>query len=142
MIGFILSIILLLILGPIIAWAYKRKLRKINKDASVLLGILIMVLFWTFGILCYLNIINFGSFGTGKEIMWNFPFNLGINPYTSGNLDVYAIFIFLSYPFWYLWGLERGYDWVGRRPHQEGITFLLRMNKPGQEYPKDREEMK
>lgn len=141
MIGFTLSIILLLILGPIIAWAYKRKLRKINKDASVLLGMLIMVIFWGFGALCYFNIINFGSFGTGQEIMWNFPFNFGIDP-TNINLDGYAIILFLSYPFWYLWGLERGYDWVGRRPHQQGIAYLMRFPKKGEEYPKDRKKMK
>lgn len=134
MIGFIFSIILLVILGMFIAWAYKRKLRQINKDASVLLGFLVIGLFWTIGILCYLNILNFGSYGTGEELMWNFLFNLGINP-NAANLDPYAIILFLSYPLWYLWGLERGYQIWGRRKYQEGVLFLFRMNKPDEVLP-------
>jgi branched-subunit amino acid permease len=133
MIGFLLSIILLVVLGIIVSWAYKRKLRQINKDASVLIGLLIIGLFWTFGILFYLNI-----FGTnGADLMWNFPFNLGIAP-DKANMVPYAIILFLSYPLWYLWGLERGYQIWGRRTYQEGALFLFRMNKPGQGLPKDK----
>ena len=121
------------------AWAYKRKLRQINKDASVLLGYLYMILFWVLGILCYLNVINFGTFGTGEEMMWNFPFNLGINPSTA-NLDPYAILLFLSYPVWYLWGLERGYQIWGRRSYQEGALFLFRMNTPGEILPGEKKK--
>ena len=133
MIGFLFSIILLVILGLFIAWAYKRKLRQINKDASVLFGLLIIGLFWTFGILFYLNV--FGA--NGCELMWNFPFNLGIDPLTS-NMDPYAIILFLSYPLWYLWALERGYQIWGRRSYQEGIFFIFRTNKPGQGLPKEK----
>ena len=139
MIGFIFSIILLIILGMIVAWAYKRKLRKINKDASVLLGLLIMGFFWTFGTLFYLNIINFGVI-SGKNLMWNFPFNLGIIP--SPSLDLIASFLFLSYPLWYLWGLERGYDLWGRRPYQEGVLYIFRMNKPGEILPGEMKKKK
>jgi len=133
MIGFLFSIILLIILGLIIAWAYKRKLRQINKDASVLLGLLIIGLFWILGILFYLNI--FGA--DGANLMWNFPFNLGIAT-DKTNLTPYAILLFLSYPLWYLWGLERGYQIWGRRPYQEGILFIFRTNKPGQGLPKEK----
>ncbi len=133
MIGFVFSIIILLLLSMITAWAYKRKLRQINKDASVLLGFLYMGLFWTIGILCYLNFLNFGGF-TGEELMWNWPFNFGIDPSTA-NLDVYAALMFLSYPLWYLWGLERGYQIWGRRHYQEGALFLFRLNKPGEILP-------
>ncbi len=115
----------------IVAWAYKRKLRQINKDASVLLGFLIIGLFWIFGILFYLNILNFDV--SGRELMWNFPFNLGIVP--ASNLNLYAVILFLSYPLWYLWGLERGYQIWGRRSFQEGALFLFRMNKPGEILP-------
>jgi hypothetical protein len=138
MIGFLLSIILLVILAMIVAWAYKRKLRQINKDASVLLGYLILGLFWTFGILFYLNILNLGGV-SGRELMWNFPFNFGIDPSTA-NFDGYAIIIFLSYPLWYLWGLERGYQIWGRRPYQEGALFLFRMNKPGEILPSEKKK--
>ena len=138
MIGFLLSILILLILGVFMAWAYKKKLRKINKDASVLFGFLFMGLFWTIGILCYLNIINFGGYGTGEQMMWNFPFNFGIDPSTA-NLDLYATFLFLSYPLWYMWALERGYQIWGRRPYQEGALFLFRLNNPGQGIPKEKE---
>lgn len=139
MIGFLLSIILLIILGIITAWAYKRKLREINKDASVLLGYLWMGLFWTIGILCYLNVINFGASGTGEEMMWNYPFKLGIDPRTA-NFDGYAILIFLSYPLWYLWGLERGYQLWGRRSYQEGALFLFRSNKPEEILPGEKKK--
>jgi hypothetical protein len=139
MIGFLFSIILLVIMGMITAWAYKRKLRQINKDASVLLGYLYMGLFWTIGILCYLNVINFGAYGTGEEFMWNWPFNLGINP-SAANFDLYAVILFLSYPLWYLWGLERGYQIWGRRPYQEGAMFLFRMNKPGEILPGEKKQ--
>ncbi|MHA1264707.1 MAG: hypothetical protein ACTSRS_05650 [Candidatus Helarchaeota archaeon] len=136
MIGFLFSTILLVVLGMLVAWAYKRKLRKINKDASVLLGFLIMGLFWTFGILFYLNILNFGV--SGQSLMWNFPFNLGIVPTPS--LDLYAVLLFLSYPLWYMWGLERGYQIWGRRPYQEGSLFLFRLNKPGEILPGEKEK--
>ncbi len=136
MIGFLFSIIILIILGMIVAYAYKKKLRQINKDASVLLGFLIMGLFWTFGILFYLNILNLGV--SGSDLMWNFPFNLGIAP--ASNLDPYAIVLFLSYPLWYLWGLERGYTIWGRRPYQEGALYLFRMNKPGEILPGEKEK--
>ncbi len=137
MIGFLFSIILLVILAFFMSWAYKRKLRQINRDASVLFGFLFMALFWIFGILCYLNIINFGAYGTGEQMMWNFPFNFGIDP-SIANLDWYAAFLFLSYPLWYLWGLERGYQIFGRRRYQEGALFLFRLNKPGQGIPKEK----
>ncbi|NVM55156.1 MAG: hypothetical protein HWN66_15730 [Candidatus Helarchaeota archaeon] len=127
MIGFLFSIIILVILGMFMAWAYKRKLRQINKDASVLFGIFFMILFWTFGILFYLNVFNIGV--SGENLMWNFPFNFGINP-TTANLDGYAIILFLSYPLWYMWGLERGYQLWGRRPYQQGMMFIFRTNKP------------
>ncbi|NVM27537.1 MAG: hypothetical protein HWN65_01735 [Candidatus Helarchaeota archaeon] len=136
MIGFLFSILLLIIIGMIVAWAYKRKLRQINKDASVLLGFLIIGLFWTFGILFYLNVLNLGV--AGRNLMWNFPFNLGIVPTPS--LHPYAIILFLSYPLWYLWGLERGYTLWGRRPYQEGTLFLFRMNKPGEILPEEKKE--
>ncbi|MHA1129533.1 MAG: hypothetical protein ACTSQI_08520 [Candidatus Helarchaeota archaeon] len=138
MIGFIFSILILIFLSLITAWAYKRKLRQINKDASVLLGVLYIALFWTIGILCYLNIINFGTY-TGEQLMWNWPFNFGIAP-NSANLDVYASILFLSYPLWYLWGLERGYQIWGRRNYQEGALFLFRMNKPGEILPSDKKK--
>ena len=141
MIGFILSILILIILGMITAWAYKRKLRQINKDASVLLGYLYMILFWTIGILCYLNIINFGAYGSGESMMWNFPFNLGINP-SAANLDPYAALILLSYPLWYLWGLERGYQIFVRRHYQEVALFLFRDNKPGEILPGETQKQK
>lgn len=131
MIGFLFSILILIILGMIVSYLYKKKLRQINKDASVLLGFLIMGLFWTFGILFYLNVFNTGV--TGRELMWNFPFNLGIVPIP--NLDPYAVLLFLSYPLWYLWGLERGYQIWGRRHYQEGSLFLFGMNKPGEILP-------
>ncbi|MHA1379199.1 MAG: hypothetical protein ACTSRG_12525 [Candidatus Helarchaeota archaeon] len=135
MIGFLFSIILLILLGMIVAYSYKKKLRQINKDASVLIGLLIIGLFWIFGGLIYLEIIklNFG-YSSGRELMWNFPFYLGI--IFPKNLDPYALLIFLSYPLWYLWGLERAYQIWGRRHYQEGLMYILRFNKPGKSLPK------
>lgn len=138
MIGFLFSMILLVLLGMIVAYVVKKKLRQINKDASVLLGFLIMGLFWTFGVLFYLNILNFGV--SGRELMWNFPFNLGILP--APNLHLYAVLLFLSYPLWYAWGMERGYTIWGRRPYQEGSLYLFRMNKPGEILPGEKEKKK
>ena len=129
MIGFLFSTIILVLLGMLVAYSYKKKLRQINKDASVLIGLLIIGLFWGIGIMIYLDIlkIRLGSFGSGRELMWNFPLYLGI--VLTNSLDLYAMLIFLSYPLWYLWGMERAYQIWGRRHYQEGMLYIFRTDK-------------
>ncbi len=136
MIGFLFSIIILVLLGMLVAYSYKKKLRQINKDASIFIGLFIIGLFWVVGISIYLDIlrINMGSYGSGRELMWNFPLYLGI--VFTNSLDLYAILIFLSYPLWYLWGMERAYQIWGRRHYQEGLLYITRTDKPGEGLPK------
>ena len=144
MIGFLLSTIMLIFLGMIVAYSYKKKLRKINKDASVLIGFLIIGIFWSIGIFTYLDIIKirFGTYASGRELMWNFPLYLGIVFTYNLNLDLYAALIFLTYPLWYLWGMERAYQLWGRRPYQEGLMYIFRTNKPGEGLPKTKKRIK
>ncbi|MHA1383427.1 MAG: hypothetical protein ACTSR3_06695 [Candidatus Helarchaeota archaeon] len=142
MIGFLFSIILLILLGMIVAYSYKKKLRQINKDASVLIGLLIIGLFWTVGILIYLDYIklNINGYSSGRELMWNFPLYLGIIFSLNLNLDPYAVLIFLSYPLWYLWGLERSYQIWRKRKYQEGILYIFRLNEPIKVSPKTKKQ--
>ena len=67
---------------------------------------------------------------------------LGVLPWWMISVIVHAILLFLSYPLWYAWGMERGYTIWGRRPYQEGSLYLFRMNKPGEILPGEKEKKK
>ncbi|HUY00193.1 MAG TPA: hypothetical protein VMV49_11600 [Candidatus Deferrimicrobium sp.] len=138
--GFIDSIILLILFGWLSSLLYRKYLRKRNKDWLVFLGILILLGFWIVEILLYVGIIDMYwlnsipwinipmGIPSGQYYLWNsfliFGINFGIMP--TPELASIAIVLFLSYPLWYRIGIKIGRILHGYYTHEEGILWLLR----------------
>jgi len=148
--GFIESLIISFAVGWINSYLYRKYLRKRNKDYIIFIGLLFLSLIWIVDICIYFNIIdmkwlnflpwvNITAIDSGKYYLWNsflvFGVNLGIIPQTG--MDIIAIFIFISYLFWYYFGSKVGKVFNGYRTYQGGYYLLFR---PVKKYITDREK--
>jgi len=124
--AFIIDIPALIVLGAVAAWIYKEKLRERNKDWFFFLGSAIILLFWLVGVALYFRLIPVLGVGDSRYFMWNAWWDLGINPSGAG-MHILAVFLWLSYPLWFLWGARRGYFIFGREPGQGGLVWMLRL---------------
>lgn len=148
--GFIESLIFNFVVGWINSYVYRKYLRKRNKDYIVFMALIFLSLIWTVDSLIYLKIIdmtwlnflpwvNIPLIDTGKYYLWNsflvFGLDFGITPQTG--MDAIAIFLFISYFFWYYFGSKVGKVWNGYRTYQQGYYMLFR---PIKKYINDREK--
>jgi hypothetical protein len=148
--GFIESLIISFAVGWINSYLYRKYLRKRNKDYIVFIGLLFLSLIWIVDSFIYFNIIdmtwlnflpwvNITAIDSGKYFLWNsflvFGLDLGIVPQLG--MDVIAIFIFVSYLFWYYFGSKVGKVFNGYRTYQGGYYLLFR---PVKKYITDREK--
>ena len=138
--GFITSMLLLVLLGWVSSYLYRTRLRKRNKDWLVFLGIGILVSFWVVEGLMYLGILDMawlnalpwvsipGGVPSGQYYLWNsfllLGINFGITP--APELGSIAVILFLSYPLWYRVGVKIGRILHGYYSHEEGILWLLK----------------
>lgn len=129
--SFLMDIPLLVVWGIILGYLNKRFLKKGKKDALWFLEVLTIIVFWGVSIPLYLGYINLtflGDAGRGPWFMWNSGLELfGLHPNVqpSHGLLPIAALLFLSYPLWLLWGVERGKHLFGRAPSQGGFLWLF-----------------
>ncbi|MFX1529066.1 MAG: hypothetical protein ACFFB4_15945 [Promethearchaeota archaeon] len=136
--------------GWLNSYLYRKYLRKRNKDWIVFLaiifisGLLFLDIFIYTGIvdIIWLNVIpwvNIPSIDSGRYFMWNsfllFGIDLGIMP--QSGLDLFAVFLFTSYIFWYYFGSKFGKFLHGYRPYQQGFYMVFR---PVRKFIKEREK--
>lgn len=142
--GFIDSIILLILLGWVSSYLYRRYLRKRNKDWLFFLGTIILMSFWLIDILLYIGVLDVRwlniipwinipvSVVSGQYYLWNsfliFGLDFHLTP-TPEMLSI-AIILLLSYPFWLKAGIKVGRILHGYYGHEEGILWLLKSPKP------------
>jgi len=136
--------------GWLNSYLYRKYLRKRNKDWIVFLAMIFITGLLLLDILIYLEIIdmawvnalpwvNIPSIQSGKYFMWNsfliFGLDLGITP--QPGMNVFAVFLFISYIFWYYFGSKFGKFLHGYRPYQQGFYLIFR---PVKKFIKDREK--
>jgi hypothetical protein len=148
--GFITSLILMFCFGWFNSYLYRKYLRKRNKDWIVFLAIIFISGFWIIDTLIYFDVlniswinflpwVNFSSTEPGKYFMWNSFIVLGLDfgiIYQPG-MDIIALFLFISYVFWYYFGSKMGKIFHGYRTYQQGHYLIYR---PVKRFIKDREE--
>ena len=124
--SFLIDIPMMIVLGIVVAWIYKEHLKERNKDWFFFLGFAVTIIFWVVASALYLRLISMPSVGIadGRYFMWNMWWNLGIDPSGVG-MHLIAFLLFLSYPLWFLWGAERGYQFFGREPGSGGTFWVL-----------------
>ena len=150
--GFIESLVISFAVGWINSYLYRKYLRKRNKDYILFTAIIFLSLIWIVDIFIYFNIfdikwlnflpwVNIPTLDSGKYYLWNsfivFGVDLGIVP--QPGMNIIAIFIFISYLFWYYFGSKVGKVFHGYRTFQGGFYLLFR---PVKKYITDREKRK
>jgi hypothetical protein len=115
---------------------YSQKLRKKDHAWSSYLWVICNIGMWLWGILMYLNIIPIAALVNwlpwvhvlnGQDWMWNSFQLLGVHfgiQHTPG-MNSLAVVFFLSYPMWYLFGMDGGRMLYGRKTYEEGYWWAL-----------------
>ena len=141
--GFIDSIILLILFGWISSLLYRRYLRKRNKDWLFFLGAIILLSFWLVDILLYTGIIDVRWLNalpwinipvgvvSGQYYLWNSFLVFGIDFHLTPAPEMLsiAVIILLSYPLWLKAGIKIGRILHGYYSHEEGLLWVLKSPK-------------
>ncbi|MEM3085559.1 MAG: hypothetical protein QXO51_00920 [Halobacteria archaeon] len=125
--SFILDAPLLVLLGFFAVYLHQTRLRKRNEDALAFLSVAILALFWGVSVPLYLGLLPnlfLPQCGDGPTFIWNSCLPLGVAP--GPGMWPLALLLFLSYPLWYAWGVERGRRAFGRRAGQEGVLWIFK----------------
>ncbi|MHA1299990.1 MAG: hypothetical protein ACTSO9_11270 [Candidatus Helarchaeota archaeon] len=150
--GFISSSLLLVLLGWLSSYLYRKYLRKRNKDWIFFMRVMIILGFWFVELSIYLEIINMSWLNsipwiniplylpTGKYYLWNsfLLFGIDFHIYPAPELFSIAAILLLAYPLWYELGLKFGRILHGYYTHEEGILWIL---KPIEKVVKEREQL-
>ncbi len=115
----ILDVPIMILLGILVAYAYKHGLRQRNKDYHILLGILFVAIFWINSLLVH----------------WGYlaePWGIGLA--TAEVAPWLAFFYILAYPMWYTWGQARMFTLIGRKPEEGGIVWFFGTGKDEESY--------
>ncbi|MFO7796109.1 MAG: hypothetical protein ACQERB_10285 [Promethearchaeati archaeon] len=148
--GFASSLIILSVLGLFSHYFYRRfgiakgKLAWISYfTLFVNLGFLILDILIYAGFFNFLfpifNNLPWVFIENGKDFMWNSFQLIGVNwsiPYNTASLNTIAIFLFISYPIWFMFFKDFSRKIFGgneKRPYTKGISFLFT-------YPKKTED--
>ncbi len=127
--SFLLDAPLLALFGFFAVYLHQKRLRKRNEDALAFLSVLVLALFWGVSVPLYLGWVPnllLPQCGDGPTFMWNSCLPMG--PAPGPGAWPLALLLFLAYPLWYAWGVERGHRAFGRRAGQEGVLWIF---KPG-----------
>lgn len=134
--SFLFDIPALVVLGYLSVLLHQKHLRRRNEDWLAFLSMGIVGLFWlvsfplTFGLIpnVFAPVLEplplLANCGDGPAFMWNSCLPLGITA-GPGSWPL-ALFLLLSYPLWFGWGMERGFRAFGRRAGQEGVYWVLK----------------
>ena len=130
--SFLLDPFLLILCGTVVVWLRNRRLYRISQQATKILGIVTVLLFWVVAGSLYLNMGWFdwmwqwtGRAANGRDFMINsciFQFEYLS---TAGLIDFIALFLFLLYPLWLYLGILLGYLLFGQHERQTGMVGLL-----------------
>ena len=142
--GFVSTIVYLVIAGFIVQAWYRKSLRDKHKDAKYLIGLILILAIWIIQGLMYLEILPLPTWlsrvlpwipeQSGRTWLWNswqfWEFggaqpNL-VMPRGSGQI---AVILALSYPFWYFFGIWVGKGWYGNKTYQRGASWLFQREK-------------
>ncbi len=149
--GFISASLILILLGWLSAYLYRRYLRKRNKDWIFFLRFIFIFSFWILGGAIYLGFLDLSwmndipwvnipfYFPAGRYYLWNSFLLIGIDFHITPAPELLPIaaILLLAYPLWYELGLKLGRMLHGYYTHEEGILWLL---KPISKVVKDREK--
>lgn len=148
--GFLEGLIVSFMAGWMNSYLYRKYLRKRNKDWIVFLAFIFLPILWTIDALIYFEIIdmswlnflpwvNIPSVEKGKYFLWNsfIVFGLDLNITHQPGMELIAIFLLISYLFWYYFGSKLGKVFHGYRPYQQGHYLIYR---PVKKFIKDREK--
>ncbi|MHA1377437.1 MAG: hypothetical protein ACTSRG_03535 [Candidatus Helarchaeota archaeon] len=138
--GFISASLVLILLGWLSAYLYRRYLRKRNKDWIYFLRLIIILGFWIAEGAIYLGVLDFSwlnsipwinipyYFPPGRYYLWNSFLLIGIDFHITPAPELLPIagILVLAYPLWYELGLKFGRILHGYYTHEEGILWLLK----------------
>ncbi len=142
--GFVSTIVYLVIIGFIVQGWYRKSLRSKRKDAKYLIGLILIPSIWVIQLLIYLEILPLPTLlssifpwipvQSGRTWMWNswqfWEFSgaqlVLAMPRGAGQI---AVVLALSYPFWYFYGLWMGKGWFGNKTYQRGASWLFQREK-------------
>ncbi len=142
--GFVSTILYMIIAGFVIQWWYHRSLRARLKDAKYLFGIIIVPATWIVQYLVYIDVIPLPAVlsavfpwipaQTGRTWLWNswqfWQFGGGqmLLEMPAGMSQV-ALAIALSYPLWYFFGIWIGRCVYGNKSYEQGALWVFRLEK-------------
>ena len=148
--GFIEGMIICFIGGWLNSYLYSNYLRKRNKGWIFWFALIWLVAIMTFDFLIYINIINaywFSCFPwidipasvnaaeVGRYwmftpgLMFGIPFELSVNDFIGSVWDIYALFFFISYIWWFTIAQNLSRFMYGRLEYEKGAWYLLRTTK-------------
>ncbi|MHA1437290.1 MAG: hypothetical protein ACTSPD_06905 [Promethearchaeota archaeon] len=145
--SFVEGMILCFIGGWINSYLYSNYLRKKNKGWLFWFAFIFIGCVLGFDILVYLNIIDIrlllwapwieipSGVNAGKYYMWNPGLLIGIQfkseilPGTGIIWEIFAVFLFVSYIWWFTIGQNMGRIMYGRLQYEKGAWYLLRTTK-------------
>jgi hypothetical protein len=149
--GFVSTIVYLVIAGFIVQGWYRKTLRDKHKDSKYLIGLILILAVWCFQGFVYLEILPFPTFlssilpwipqQSGRTWMWTswqFWEFAGAHPsfdMPPGAGQIAAV-LALSYPFWYFFGIWVGKGWFGNKTYQRGASWLFQREKGTAPEPK------
>ena len=146
--GFVEGLILSFVGGWINSYLYRKYLRRRNKDWIVFLAVIFLSVLWTVNSLIYLDIINMSLLNflpwvnipsSGKYYLWNsfLVFGIDFKITHQPGMETIAIFLLISYLFWYYFGSKLGKVVHGYKTYQQGHYLIFR---PVKKFIKEREK--
>jgi len=142
--GFVSTIVYLLVVGFIVQAWYRKSLRDKHKDAKYLIGLILVFAIWVFQLLVYLEIFPYPTLlsrvlpwipaQTGRTWLWNswqFWEFTGAQPAFAmpAGAGQFAVMLVLSYPLWYFFGIWLGKIIFGDKTYQRGASWLFQREK-------------
>ncbi len=142
--GFVSTIVYMLVAGFVLEWGYHRSLRARWKDAKYCLGLIFIPATWLVQYLVYIDVIPLPAMlsavfpwiqtQSGRTWMWNswqfWQFGGGqvLLDMPAGMGQVAAI-LALSYPLWYFFGIWFGRCAFGNKSYEQGASWVFRLDK-------------
>ncbi|MEX2680104.1 MAG: hypothetical protein Q6373_000760 [Candidatus Sigynarchaeota archaeon] len=142
--GFVSTIVYMIVAGFVIQWWYHRSLRARWKDAKFFLGLVIVLATWIVQYLVYIDAIPLPAMlaavfpwipaQSGRAWMWNswqiWQFS-GVQVLLDmpAGMGQIAAILALSYPLWYFFGIWLGRCTFGNKSYEQGAMWLFKLDK-------------
>jgi hypothetical protein len=142
--GFVSTIVYMIVAGFVIQWWYHKSLRYRIKDAKYLLGTIIVPATWIVQYLVYIDVIPLPAMlsavfpwipaQAGRTWLWNsfqfwqFGGGQALLDMPAGMTQIAAI-LALSYPLWYFFGIFLARVVFGNKAYEHGALWLFQSEK-------------